>query len=84
MLYVKYGKNRLHGFRGDVVWKSWQTTDDDGRTTDIYLYFGSGELNILDENLTRALDINTYKVYAMFVEYSKDFEETFGKTSLMF
>ena len=31
MLYVKYEKNRLHGFRGDVVWKCWQTTDD-GRT----------------------------------------------------
>ena len=29
MLCVKYGKNRLHGFRGNVVWKWWrrQTTD---------------------------------------------------------
>ena len=25
MLYVKSGKNRLHGFRGDVVWKCWRT-----------------------------------------------------------
>ena len=31
MLYVKYGNNRLHGFRRDVVWKNWQT---DGRRTD--------------------------------------------------
>ena len=31
MLYVKSGKNRLHGFR-DVVWKCWRTTD--GRRTD--------------------------------------------------
>ena len=30
MLYVKYGKNRLHGFRGDVVWKCWRTTTTDG------------------------------------------------------
>ena len=31
MLYVKYGENQLHGFRGDVVWKCWQwwRTDDD-------------------------------------------------------
>ena len=28
MLYVKFGKNRPHGFRGDVVWKWWT---DDGR-----------------------------------------------------
>ena len=27
MLYVKFGKNWLHGFRGDVVWKCWWTTD---------------------------------------------------------
>ena len=27
MLYVKFGKNRLHGFRRDVVWKCWRTTD---------------------------------------------------------
>ena len=27
MLYVKFGKNRLHGFRGDDVWKCWRTTD---------------------------------------------------------
>ena len=27
MLYVKFGMNRLHGFRGDVVWKCWRTTD---------------------------------------------------------
>ena len=26
MLYMKFGKNRLHGFRGDV-WKCWRTTD---------------------------------------------------------
>ena len=38
MQYVKYGNNRLHGFRGDVVWKRWQT-DDDGWTTDAYLYY---------------------------------------------
>ena len=25
MLYVKFGKNRTHGFRGDVIWKCWQT-----------------------------------------------------------
>ena len=28
MLYVKYGKNLLHGFREDVIWKSWQATED--------------------------------------------------------
>ena len=33
MLCVKYGKNRLHGFRGDVVWKCWRRTDDDEWTT---------------------------------------------------
>ena len=27
MLYVKYGKNRLHGFRGDLIWKCWRMTD---------------------------------------------------------
>ena len=27
VLYVKFGKNRLHGFREDVVWKCWRTTD---------------------------------------------------------
>ena len=27
MLYVTYGKNRLHGFRGEVVWKCWRTDD---------------------------------------------------------
>ena len=29
MLYVKFGKNQLHGSRWDVVWKCWcrQTTD---------------------------------------------------------
>ena len=32
MLYVKFGKNRFNGFRGDVIWKCWRTTD--GRTTD--------------------------------------------------
>ena len=26
MLRVKYGKNRLHGFRGDIVWKCWRRT----------------------------------------------------------
>ena len=31
MLCVKYGKNPLHGFRGDVVWKCWQRTTTDGR-----------------------------------------------------
>ena len=24
MLYVKYGENRLNGFRGDVIWKCWR------------------------------------------------------------
>ena len=33
MLYVKFGKNGLHGFRGDVVWKFWRT---DGRRTPAY------------------------------------------------
>ena len=28
MLHVKFGKDRLHGFRGDVVWKCWRTTDE--------------------------------------------------------
>ena len=27
MIYVKFVKNQRHGFRGDVVWKCWQTTD---------------------------------------------------------
>ena len=35
MLYVKLGKNRLHGFRGDV-WKCWRT---DGRMMDACLYY---------------------------------------------
>ena len=26
MLYVKYGENRLQGFRGNVVWKCWWRT----------------------------------------------------------
>ena len=39
MLYVKSGKNRLHGFRGDVVWKCWRTTDEDERMTDSCLYY---------------------------------------------
>ena len=26
-VHVKYFKNQLHGFRGDVVWKCWRTTD---------------------------------------------------------
>ena len=40
MLYVKYGENQLHGFRGDVVWKCWWTDDDDdGQMTDAYLYY---------------------------------------------
>ena len=43
MLYVKYGKNQLHGFRGDIVWKCWRTpTDDDdndGRMTDACPYY---------------------------------------------
>ena len=38
MLYVKFGKNWLQGFRGDVVWKCWQTTTD-GWTTDACLYY---------------------------------------------
>ena len=60
MLYVKYGKNRLYGFTGDV----FENVDDDGRTMtdgrtmDTSLYykltyepnepsaFGSGELKI--------------------------------------
>ena len=37
MLYVKFGKNPLHGFRGDVVWKCWRT--DGRRTTDACLYY---------------------------------------------
>ena len=40
MLCVKYGKNRLHGFRGDVLWKRWRRTDDDdGQTMDACLYY---------------------------------------------
>ena len=30
----EYGKNRLNGFRGDVVWKCWRR-----RTTDACLYY---------------------------------------------
>ena len=33
MQYVKYRKNRLHGFRGEVV------ENVDGRTTDACLYY---------------------------------------------
>ena len=36
---MKYGKNRLHGFRGEVVWKCWWTDDgrsDDGRRMPAY------------------------------------------------
>ena len=53
MIYVKYGENRLYGF-------SWRcrlnmlTDDDDGRTTDAWLYYKlthepscSGELTML-------------------------------------
>ena len=38
MLYVKFGKNQLHGFRGDVVWKCWWTTGGqmDGRQMPAY------------------------------------------------
>ena len=36
MLYVKYGKNWLHGFKGDVVWKSWHRTDDEGQQMPTY------------------------------------------------
>ena len=40
--YVKFGKNRLQGFRGDVVWKCWRTMD---RWMSAYLrVFGLGEL----------------------------------------
>ena len=51
MLYVKYEKNRLLGFRGDVVWKCWQTDGrtDDGRTTDgrrIPLYTKSSPMSL--------------------------------------
>ena len=43
MLYVKSGMNGLHGFRGDVVWKYWQTTD--GRQMPAYTISSrSGEL----------------------------------------
>ena len=39
MLYVKYGKNRLHGFRGGVFWKGWRTDGrTDGQMTDACLY----------------------------------------------
>ena len=27
MLYVEYGKNQLHSFRGEVVWKYWRRTE---------------------------------------------------------
>ena len=37
MLYVEYGKNWLHGFRGEVVWKCWRRTDR--WTTDACLYY---------------------------------------------
>ena len=39
MLYVKFGNNRLHGFRGDFVWKCEQIEIFDGRTTDARLYY---------------------------------------------
>ena len=35
MLCVKFGKNQLHGFRGDVIWKCWRMMDG---TMDAYLY----------------------------------------------
>ena len=35
MLYVKYGKNQLHGFR-DVFWKCWRRTTTDGRRMPAY------------------------------------------------
>ena len=48
MLFVKFGNNRLHRFRGDVVWKCWQTDEAGRRATDACLYykltFGSDEL----------------------------------------
>ena len=36
MLYVKFGKNRLRGIRGDVVWKCWRTLTTDGRRMPAY------------------------------------------------
>ena len=41
MLYVKYGKNRFHGFRGNVKNEKvdGRRTNEDGRTTDAYLYY---------------------------------------------
>ena len=36
MLYVKYGKDQFHGFRGDVFWKCWWTTTMDGRQMPAY------------------------------------------------
>ena len=49
MLYVKYGKNRLHGFRGEVVWKCWLTHDGCLSILSAHLRaFGSGELKMKD------------------------------------
>ena len=31
MLYVKFAKNRLHGFRGDVIWECWPRRTDGKR-----------------------------------------------------
>ena len=41
MLYVKYEKNRFHGSEKMSFEKvdRQRTTDDDGRTTDVYLYY---------------------------------------------
>ena len=33
MMYVKFGKNRLQGFRGDAVWNA------DGQAMDACLYY---------------------------------------------
>ena len=55
MLYVKYGKNRLRGFRGEVVWKCWLTDDGCLPILKAHLWaFGSGELK--KKTNIRALD----------------------------
>ena len=74
MLYVKYGENRLHGFRGNIVWKCWRTTDDDdGRTTDAgYTISSSMSLRLLIRFTRRAFR----KLLSIYVirYFSFDFE----------
>ena len=73
MLYMKFGKNWLHGFRGDVVWKCWRTTTD-GRRMPAYIISSpmslrlrwAKNLSILFFSLT--IYLATLKVYIKFEE----------------